>query len=78
MCKEEIFIVAILKSGGKVLGRDRIMSRKWFVSWTCEGRDLTVGSRWASIVGRDKFSLRNIGGDDGMARVTSFMYLGKY
>ena len=30
------------------VGRDRIVSRKWLVSWIWEGRDLTNGWRWVS------------------------------
>ena len=36
-------------SGGRGVGRDRMVSRKWLVSWIWEGRDLTKGWRWASM-----------------------------
>ena len=39
------------------VGRDRMVSRKWLVSWIWEGRDLTNGWRWASM----KAEVRSVG-----------------
>ena len=49
MYKEEMSMMAMLISGGRGVGWDRILSRKWLVSWIWEGRDLTKGWRWASM-----------------------------
>ena len=45
MYEEETSTVAMMISGGRGVGWDRILSRKWLVSWG----DLTKGWRWASI-----------------------------
>ena len=37
--------VAMMIYDGRGVGCDRILSRKWLVSWTWEGRDLTKGWR---------------------------------
>ena len=47
--REKTSTVAMMVSGGRGVGRDWIISRKWFVSWTWKGRDLTNGWRWASM-----------------------------
>ena len=47
--REETSTVTMMVSGGRGVGRDRIVSRKWLVSWTWEGRDLTNSWRWASM-----------------------------
>ena len=49
MYKEETSIVAKMISDGRGVGLDWILLRKWLVSWTWEGRDLTKGWRWASM-----------------------------
>ena len=41
--------VAMMISGGRGVGRDRILLRKWLISWIWEGRDLRKGWRWASM-----------------------------
>ena len=44
MFREETSTVAMMVSGGRGgVGRDRIISRKWLISWIWEGRDLTNG-----------------------------------
>ena len=45
--KEVTATVAMMISGGRGIGRDRILSRKCLVSWTWEERDLTKDWRWA-------------------------------
>ena len=41
MYKEEMSTLAMMISGGRGVGLDRILSRKWLVFWIWEGRDLT-------------------------------------
>ena len=47
--KEETSTVVMMVSGGREMVRDWIMSKKWFVSWTLERRDLAKCWRWASM-----------------------------
>ena len=46
MYKEKTSIVGMMVSGGRWVGRDQILSRKWFVSWIWEGfnKGLEVGA----------------------------------
>ena len=55
--REETSTVAMMVSSGRGLGRDRIVLRKWLVSWRWKGRDSTNGWRWASM----KAETRSVG-----------------
>ena len=74
--REETSTGAMMVSGGRVVGRDRIISRKWLVSWTWERRDLTNCLEVGLDVGRDAFSRGTIG-NDGVPGVAWFVYLRK-
>ena len=58
--REETSTVAIMVSGGRRVGRDRIISRNWLVSWTMGGVGFNKRMEVGVDVDRDVFSGRTL------------------
>ena len=71
--KEETSTVAMMVSGDRGLGRDRIMSSKWFISWNMGGEGFNKELEVGINVSRGAFSRGTMGGDDGTLGVVKFV-----